>query len=261
MSDANAFVEPDPRQALRALIERGAGNSAQAIMLRLLWLRREHPEAAVTTEAVRVEDDAVVMRATILLRSGAAGSGIAAARVAHGDDWADIVERTETVAISRALDTLGYVVGTVTERSPVSEPVREVPRPEAPTPEPRPQAPPVQAPPAVQPPGPEPAAQGRERFAPPARVDEAAPPVVSALRRANRRPAVPEGAPAAPAAVEDDAHLAEYSWNTFWSRARELGLTPAKVTEVLGRPANQMSPKEAVSGLVEAGVWPGPDGE
>lgn len=251
MSDANASPESDPRQALRALIDRGAGNSADVIMLRLLWLRQEHPEAAVTTEVIRVEHDLVVMRASISLGNAAAGSGIAAARIEDGDDWAGIVERTETVAISRALDTLGYVVSAAaTGRLSVPEPAGEAPRVEE---EPAPSAP-------VPPPEPEPASPStpsqRERAASP-RVDEAAPPVVNALRRANRRPGPSTPTPS-PASAEEDAHLAEYSWNTFWSRARGLGLTPEKVTEALGRPANQMTPKEAVAGLVEAGVWPDP---
>jgi hypothetical protein len=84
--------------------------------------------------------------------------------------------------------------------------------------------------------------------------------VVNALRRANR-PAEPRRVSPEPGPAEDDPHLEEYSWNTFWSRARELGLTPDKVKEALGRPANQMSPKEAVAGLIEAGAWPPPDGE
>lgn len=246
MSDANAFPESDPRQALGTLVEHGAGNSADAIMLRLLWLRQDHPEAAVTTEVIRVERDLVVMRASISLANAAAGSGIAAARIEDEDDWAGVVERTETVAISRALDTLGYVVSAVTRQQ-----ASALPRPESRRMEEEPDASPPAglvasaADPESGPPAPERAASSR--------VDETAPPVVNALRRANRRPATPT---ASPATGEDDAHLAEYSWNTFWSRARGLGLTPEKVTEALGRPANQMTPKEAVAGLIKAGVWP-----
>jgi hypothetical protein len=238
---------------LRALVERGAGNSADAIMLRLLWLRQEHPQAAVTTDAMHIGNDRVVLHAVIALPEGAAGSGIAAARVDEGDDWADVVERTETIAISRALDTLGYVLraATVDAPAPVREPIREVRRDE-------PAAPPVTTAPA---PAREPSAPAPQRPAPP-RMDESAPSVVNALRRANRAPeARPTTAGPTPAASEDDAHLEEYSWNTFWSRARELGLTPDKVTEALGRPANQMTPKEAVSGLIAAGAWPQPDGD
>jgi hypothetical protein len=255
VSDATAFPESDPRQALRTLIERGAGNSADAIMLRLLWLREDHPEAAVTTEVIRVERELVVMRASIVLGSAAAGSGIAAARIEDGDDWAGIVERTETIAISRALDTLGYVVRAAGQSAP--EPMRDARQVEE---EPASLQP---VPQVILPSKPEPAPQSpspqRERATSP-HVDEAAPPVVNALRRANWRPGLAEPTPAS-FSGEENAHLAEYSWNTFWSRARSLGLTPARVTEALGRPANQMTPKEAVAGLIEAGVWPAPADE
>src|SRR5699024_6651246 len=63
-------------------------------------------------------------------------------------------------------------------------------------------------------------------------MQETAPPVVNALRRA-RRPQVPETPEpeepvepeeAAEQKQQDDVRLEEYSWNSFWKRARELGL-------------------------------------
>src|SRR5690606_10844099 len=84
------------------------------------------------------------------------------------------------------------------------------------------------------------------------RQDESAPPVVNALRRAQSRPqAVPPATPDAPR--DDDAHLPEYSWTGFWNTARSFGLDAKKVEEILGRPANQSSPKEAVEALQAAG--------
>lgn len=255
VSDPNQPQETEPRQLLRALVERGKENSSDAIMLRLLWLRQEHPEAAITTKALHIENERIVMHAAISFKDGSAGSGIAAASVGDGDDWSDIVERTETIAISRALDTLGYVIRTaMIDRpapAPSPDPVREIRREEQATPQ------------AVAPPTPlrEPSAQPAARPAP-TRLDEAAPSVVNALRRVSR-PVEPQPSAQEPDPVpsEDDAHLEEYSWNTFWAKARALGLTPEKVTEALGRPANQMSPKEAVDGLVASGAWPQPDGE
>ena len=262
MSDPNPPHEDDPREMLRVLVERGAGNSADAIMLRLLWLRQEHPQAAVTTDVAHLEGGRVVMHAAISLPHGAAGSGIAAAQVEDGDDWADIVERTETIAISRALDTLGYVlraataaaIPTATQPPSAPESVREI-RQEEPAPSRKP-APSAPAPVPAQEPSLPP-----QRVVPP-RMDETAPSVVNALRRANR-PAVspPSSVDPAPALAEDDAHLEEYSWNTFWSRARAFGLNPDKVTEALGHPAHEVTPKEAVAGLIDAGVWPAPDND
>lgn len=266
----------DLREALQALVERGQGASAEAVMLRLLALRQEHPDAVVETRPIRVDDGNVVIQASVSVPGGGAGSGIAAAVVTDGDAWAEVVERTETTAIARALDTLGHVLRVpASDRAATGDTPTEPEAPAGPTaaanaPSPEPEREPE----------PEVAEPPRERFAP--RMAESAPPVVNALRRANRRPqeireeapAPQQGPPqptppaparpatAAPAAAQgDDAHLEEYSWNAFWTRARSLGLTPDKVTELLGRPANQMTPRDAVAGLVEAGAWPTPADE
>lgn len=250
MSEPIATPESEPMELLRGMIARGAGNTPDAIMLRLLWLRQEHPAAKVTTEALHIADDRVVMRATIALPGGGAGSGIAAATITGDDDWAARVEGAETIAISRALDTLGYVLRAAATPAPTPTPHQQEP-PAVSTPEPEPEterpSPVVEQEPAPAPP--------RE----PARVQEAAPPVVNALRRA-RRPQAPEPSAPEPDAGEDDVHLEEYSWNAFWTRARELGLSPNRVTEILGRQANSTTPREAIEDLIAAGVWPH-DGE
>lgn len=264
MSDASIPTDTHPRQALNALIERGEGSSATATMLRVLLLRDAHPDARITTEPARIEDDVVVIRAVIMLGNGASGSGIAATRPEDGSSWAADVEQTETNAIARALDILGYPLRIPT---PESREARPSPAPDTipgtgqshtqTQPQTQTQTPPV----------PE---RTSER-----RINESAPKVVEAMRRANQRPPAsppptpgpaPSTAPAAPepepeTATASDSHLAEFSWNAFWSQARSLGLTPNVVTEKLGRPANQMTPKDAVAGLIEAGAWPDPDDE
>lgn len=247
MSERSGPTEhADPRQALRALIERGEGTSASATMLRLLWLRQDHPAAAVITETAHLTETAVVIRAQITIPGGGGGSGLAAATVDNPSEWAEAVERAETNAISRALDTLGYVL----ERASTS--------PAPAQPQPQPQQPQQQAPPPQQIPqgqtGPRSMPPAQQRPTPIQRQDESAPPVVNALRRAQSRPqAVPPPQP--DAAREDDAHLPEYSWTTFWNTARSYGLDAKKVEEILGRPANQSSPKEAVEALQAAGAW------
>lgn len=239
----------DPRQALRLLIERGEGTSASATMLRLLWLRQDHPSASVVTETAHLTETAVVIRATITIPGGGGGSGLAAATVDESSEWAEAVERAETNAISRALDTLGYVLERATAPSQ---------RPAAPQPQAQSQAQPQPQQ------GPQPMPQGQQgpRSMPPAqprptpiqRQDESAPPVVNALRRAQSRPqAVPP--PQAETPRDDDAHLPEYSWTGFWNAARGFGLDAKKVEEILGRPANTSTPKEAVEALQAAGAW------
>lgn len=255
MPDPTATPESNPMDLLRGMIARGAGNTPDAIMLRLLWLRREHPEAKVLTEALHIAADRVVMRATIALPGGATGSGIAAATIKADADWAARVEGAETVAISRALDTLGYVLRAAGEQTLPTEETPAQHRSPRPTPEP------ASEPQAAPEPEPEPASSRREpetsplQRPQPARVQETAPTVVNALRRA-RRPQAPESDAADSAIAQDDAHLEEYSWSSFWSRARDLGMNPNRVTEILGRPANSMTPREAIEGLVAAGAWP-----
>jgi hypothetical protein len=232
--------QADPRQALRVLIERGEGSSASATMLRLLWLRQDHPSAMVTTEPVYLTDTSVVVRAAITAQGGPGGSGLAAANVEDRELWAEAVERAETDAISRALDTLGYVLERAGE-DVTPQPVRT-----SPTPVP-PQGGPRSMPPA------------QPRPTPIQRTEESAPPVVNALRRAQSRPqAVP---PPAEPPREDDAHLPEYSWTEFWNTARGFGLDAKRIEEILGRPAHQSSPKEAVEALQVAGAWGPPRGE
>ncbi len=248
MSVSTPHQTSDPRSDLLALVERGGGATAEAVMLRLLWVRQDHPEAAVTTDVVRADDRHVVIRAQIAVPGGAAGSGIAAAQVGDGEDWAAVVERTETAAISRALDTLGYLVRHGERAGRPDHPEADSPEEVAP-----PQAREVRED--------EPETEMDEPPSQPVReaprMVESAPPVVNALRRAGRRPE-PQAGPqqAAERPAQDDAHLEEYSWSAFWGKARSLGLTPDKVTQLLGRPAPQMSPREAVEGLIEAGAWP-----
>jgi hypothetical protein len=239
----------DPRQALRTLIEQGEGTSASATMLRLLWLREDHPSAAVSTEPVHLTETAVVIRATIAVQGGASGSGLAAANVDDPSAWAEAVERAETNAISRALDTLGYMLerASAMTTAPTPPPARQQPQPQTHAPQQMPQ------PASQSQPGPR-SVPPQQRPTPIQRTEEVAPPVVNALRRAQSRPqAVPP--PQAEAPAEDDAHLPEYSWTGFWNTARGFGLDAKRVEEILGRPARDSSPKEAVEALRAAGAW------
>lgn len=283
-SAVSPSADSEPRRALRALVERGAGTSAAATMLRLVLLREAYPEAVVGTEVVRADGEAVVIRATIALPSGAAGSGIAAAHIADAREWAAAVERTETHAIARALDTLGHVLDAAT-------PVRATTRPQAPTfpvaapapdhegeagaatafdpeaePEPEPEPEPAY--------GPEAAMADQEQVAPPPPVTSAppvpaaeTPPVIDALRRANRRGATAATAPAQPAPAratasgprapvhpdDDEVPLEDYSWTAFWTRARELGLDRPTVEQRIGRPIHGLTPLQLRQALEQHG--------
>lgn len=100
---------------------------------RLLWLRSEHPDAAITTELLSDQDFLIefyddkhdqdrvvntrraVFRARVTLPNGAQGSG-------HGSetlqDFGDYLEKAETKAIGRALNSLGYSVDELLDDDP-----------------------------------------------------------------------------------------------------------------------------------------------
>lgn len=123
----------------------GKGSNAKPyleVKERLLWLRAEHPDAAITTDLLSDQDfiaevydekhdqDRVintrraVFRARVTLASGAQGSG-------HGSetlqDFNDYLEKAETKAIGRALNALGYSVDELLDDDPELANRREPP--------------------------------------------------------------------------------------------------------------------------------------
>jgi hypothetical protein len=96
----------DPAKYLRTIKVRGRGEQTYLpVAARLLWLRADHPQAQVVTEALRLDEKGAVFKATVTLPEG----GIA---VGHGSetagDFGDFIEKAETKAIGRALAALGY---------------------------------------------------------------------------------------------------------------------------------------------------------
>jgi hypothetical protein len=85
---------------------------------RLIWARREHPDLSVKTELLALENDMAVFKAEVCYPHPEAmnwPTGSMDAQVCgtgHGTETAqgfrDYVEKAETVAIGRALWTLGY---------------------------------------------------------------------------------------------------------------------------------------------------------
>src|SRR5690606_15752842 len=70
-----------------------------------LWLRTEHPDAAITTELIRSDDQCAVFKATVQIPGGGSATG-------HGSetasDFSDYIEKAETKALGRALNALGF---------------------------------------------------------------------------------------------------------------------------------------------------------
>jgi hypothetical protein len=246
--------EIDFAAELRHLRDQGAGDSAQATMLRIVWLRREFPSAVIDTEAIKIERDLVVIRALVSLGEDGSGSGFAAELTEDHPSLAIALETAETRSIGRALDVLGLILPPDDEPHTRPEPIRQ---PERSRPQP---------------------ALSTESEEPPA--------VVDALRRAARnqprsirpvdeveaelpaeRPAnadvrftVPTPFPQRPASGETDDQSAEpaledVSWTAFWRWARDKGLMrKVDIEQRIGRTIDDLSPAQIRIALRETGV-------
>lgn len=96
----------DPTKYLRTIKVRGGTQQTYLpVTARLLWLRADHPDAQLVTEALRLDEKSAVFKATVTLPGGAVAVG-------HGSetagDFGDFIEKAETKAIGRALTALGY---------------------------------------------------------------------------------------------------------------------------------------------------------
>lgn len=96
----------DPQARLQEL-QKDAIISPEIAELRLAILRREVPEALVQIDAVRTDDTAIAVKATIGLPGGARHSAIAAEDVDTEGSWADQLELVQAIAIAKVLDGLG----------------------------------------------------------------------------------------------------------------------------------------------------------
>nr|MDQ6907406.1 hypothetical protein [Chloroflexota bacterium] len=96
----------DPTKYLRTIKVRGGTQQTYLpVTARLLWLRTDHPDAQLVTEALRLDEKSAIFKATVTLPGGAVAVG-------HGSeaagDFGDFIEKAETKAIGRALTALGY---------------------------------------------------------------------------------------------------------------------------------------------------------
>ncbi|MGH2562857.1 MAG: hypothetical protein ACRDJH_27680, partial [Thermomicrobiales bacterium] len=65
----------DPTPYMRRLRGKGGGQDYLDVRIRLLWLRREHPDAEIVTEHVQIDDTSAIFKATVTLPSGGKASG------------------------------------------------------------------------------------------------------------------------------------------------------------------------------------------
>jgi len=205
----------DPTPYLRQLQVPGRGVAADYLDVkwRLLWLRKEHPDAEIVTELVQHDPQMAIFKATVTVPTGGKATGYGSETAS---DFPDFIEKAETKAIGRALNALGYgaqfgdfqrTEDLVSERGP------ELSRREA-----APTARPVALP----------------------RRDERP----TKLSVAKNQSAGETPVATAPSAVADQ-ELVDYSWSAFWPWARERGLNgPREIENLIGQQVAGLSPAE-----------------
>lgn len=97
-SDESTF---DPGRHLTKI----SGRDYLEVKWRLVWLRREHPDASIITDLIREDEMSALFRCTITLPSGAVATGWGSETQADFGDW---LEKAETKSIGRACAALGY---------------------------------------------------------------------------------------------------------------------------------------------------------
>src|SRR5262249_27024167 len=155
---------------------------------RLLWLRKEHPDAEIVTELVEHDGQMAIFKATVTVPSGGKATGYGSETAA---DFPDFIEKAETKAIGRALNALGY--GAQFGETPRSDDQTLV--------------------------------RGGERRGSPPALPPRPVPLPRTPQRAVSRP---EPKREQPTEIQTQPHpetaepeLAEYSWSAFWPWARE----------------------------------------
>ena len=242
--------------ALKHLREIGAGDSAQATMLRVVWLRREMPGAVIDTEAVKIERDLVVIRAVTTLADGTAGSGFAAELTEDHPSLAIALETAETRAIGRALDVLGLILPPETEPRPKPEPIRQPERAKT-----QPAAAPVEPedPPAVVD-ALRRAARSQPRSIHAVEQPDAEEPVARSTAgdvRFTVPTPFPQRSPSEDTGGEDgeNVQMEDVSWTSFWRWARDKGMMrKVDIEQRIGRSIDELSPAEIRVALQETGI-------
>lgn len=218
--------EFDPTPYIRQLRGRGGGSDYLDVKWRLLWLRKEHPDAEIVTDLVQHDPQQAIFKATVTVPTGGKATGYGSETAS---DFPDFIEKAETKAIGRALNALGY-------GAQFGEPARtEEPSP-APARDRR-----AQPGPAVARPVPLPQRGERPERRPEPKVEHPSPP--------------PDPVPAidAPSPAATDAELVDYSWSAFWPWARERGLNgPREIENLIGQQVAGLSPAELRDLIVAA---------
>lgn len=204
----------DPTPYIRQLRGRGGGADYLDVKWRLLWLRKEHPDAEIVTELVQHDPLMAIFKATVTVPTGGKATGYGSETAS---DFPDFIEKAETKAIGRALNALGYGAQFGDFQRPddtALERGEERPNLQTAAPAARPVALP-------------------RRDERPTSLSEAR------IESASETPA-PSPSPAAA-----DPELVDYSWSAFWPWARERGLNgPKEIENLIGQQVAGLSPAE-----------------
>ena len=206
----------DPTPFIRQLRGRGGGADYLDVKWRLLWLRKEHPDAEIVTELVQHDPQMAIFKATVTVPTGGKATGYGSETAS---DFPDFIEKAETKAIGRALNALGYGAQFGEFQRP-DDPALE----RAPThgsgEHPAPAATPITLP----------------------RRDET--PQKHSEARIERPDVMPPAAPS-PSPATTDPELVDYSWSAFWPWARERGLNgPKEIENLIGQQVAGLSPAD-----------------
>ena len=205
----------DPAPFLRQLHVRGRGGGADYLDVkwRLLWLRKEHPDAEIVTELVQHDPQMAIFKATVTVPTGGKATGYGSETAS---DFPDFIEKAETKAIGRALNALGYGAQFGDFQRP--EDIVSERGPEPSSREAAPAARPVALP---------------RRDERPAKLSE------TKNQSAGETPAATTSSAVA------DQELVDYSWSAFWPWARERGLNgPREIENLIGQQVAGLSPAE-----------------
>ncbi len=215
-SIARQGTDFDPTPFIRQLRGRGGGADYLDVKWRLLWLRKEHPDAEIVTELVQHDPLMAIFKATVTVPTGGKATGYGSETAS---DFPDFIEKAETKAIGRALNALGY-----------GAQFGDFQRPDDPALEPA-------------------QVHGNgEHAAPPARPIALPRRDETPQKRPETRSERPEVTPPAtpsPNPAAADAELVDYSWSAFWPWARERGLNgPKEIENLIGQQVAGLSPAE-----------------
>jgi hypothetical protein len=245
----------DPSRYMRQLRGRGGSQDYLDVKFRLLWLRREHPDAEILTEHVQIDATTAIFKATVSIPGGGKASGYGSETAG---DFADFIEKAETKAIGRALNALGYGAQFAEgDEEPQTGPSAPPARQQTPsTPPPSVAKPPLAtadastAPPHPAP-KPTPLTQRAAASRPTAPIDiasagrERPAPEPKPATRPTLESAARPARPAAEADTDAEPPLEDYSWTAFWRWARPLGFENRGAIEALiGVPITNMNPAQ-----------------